>query len=1471
MKGTSSPNRLCLLVVALLAMTSMYPANAQLVDINASITSVGDASVGWADYDLDGDPDLLIAGHTGSGPLTTLYQNNNGSFSAVQNLPFIHVSLGEVAWGDYDADGDPDMVLTGEMANGVATTQMYRNNGNGTFTDVNAGILALEESMVAWGDYDGDGDLDFFIAGAGRNGVSTTRIYQNIGNDDFVNIGANLVGLRRGDGQWVDYDNDGDLDLMLTGRETNNTRRTLLYQNNGGSFLSVPTGLPGVDLSGIDLADTNGNGYKELLISGTTDSGVITRTYRNPLEADGTFELLKDLDGVEFADVAWVDYSLDAELEASVMGRTAQNVTNFRVFRLFGNEFEVDVEGLFKGQLDWADFDGDGDPDLAIAGFTAGDQPVAKIYRNESEIDDEAPITPFNLHAARSGVDVQLNWVNTYDSDGSFSGITYNVRVGTTPGGIDVLAPTISGPGNAGEALSFTLTGLEARTYYWSVQAVDSHFNRSGYSGEQAFALDPFNDDAWVNTRPNLRANADRVVWGDLDNDGDLDAVLAGIRGDSGQKYARVQENVNGDFVERVTPIPDVVSGNALLADYDNDNDLDIFFQGTLVAEDGPVDGEYTADIYRNDGNFNFTRIDQEFPLGAGSCGSQTRTWFDADNNGFIDVVFAGLDLVKGDNFVRDAVVWSNDGGVFSDFEDWGSGSVTCGDHVPGEYNGDGKIDMFFAGIENVAFKSASVGILTNSGTDFSRLQGADFEGFSGRPTWGDYNNDGYLDVVTSGWRFGVAPFELVSTFLTGVYQNNNGSFSLASSILPKGAGNPAFGDYDADGDLDLLIPGLPGSPLWENRDGQFVNIVDAFDEFEPVEFEEAAWGDYDGDGDLDVLMSGWQSDVPVVYVFRNDQAAKNDAPEAPTTLSSSVDGSSVTFNWNRGSDEETPAPGLSYNLRVGTSPGGSDVMSAASLSDGTPLAPRIGHTYHNTSWTLNGLAEGTYYWSVQSIDPGFGGSAFSAEQTVVVGEIDPPDPVDVLFLSSGIGLLPLNEASAEWADYDNDGDPDLMVNGSAIGSGANTILYRNENGQVLVDAGGPFKDVDTGDVAWADYDGDGDLDVLISGRANDWSFNTLLYKNTGSGFQQVSTNLPGLFEGSIAWGDYDNDGDPDLLLAGMNSSIQNTAGVYRNDNGTFADINAGLTGIRRGEIAWVDYDVDGDLDILLTGRIDNVINRRTLLYRNDGGTFTEVYDGLPDVDLSSVDFADYDGDGDPDLLLTGTTGAQFVGGIYRNDEGSFTPAPNVNFIDVQFGTGRWGDYDGDGDPDVVTSGDLGSTRLTVVYRNDYGGDFFTTIQNKVNDPRLRGVSKSATEWSDFNGDGYLDLYVTGETSSNSRQAWLYLATEITSGEAASSSAYADHEPTFISEIPSETALLPNYPNPFNPVTTIRYTLTEPSDVLLAVYDMTGKQVAVLTEAYREAGTHEVSFDGSGLASGMYLTRMEMSGRVFVNRMVLLK
>ena len=79
------------------------------------------------------------------------------------------------------------------------------------------------------------------------------------------------------------------------------------------------------------------------------------------------------------------------------------------------------------------------------------------------------------------------------------------------------------------------------------------------------------------------------------------------------------------------------------------------------------------------------------------------------------------------------------------------------------------------------------------------------------------------------------------------------------------------------------------------------------------------------------------------------------------------------------------------------------------------------------------------------------------------------------------------------------------------------------------------------------------------------------------------SIGFLGVYSTSVAWGDYDKDGDLDILLAGASSSGIVTK-VYRNDSGTFTDTGANLTGFASSSVAWGDYDKDGDLDILLTG-----------------------------------------------------------------------------------------------------------------------------------------------------------------------------------------------------------------------------------------------------------------------------------------------
>ena len=136
--------------------------------------------------------------------------------------------------------------------------------------------------------------------------------------------------------------------------------------------------------------------------------------------------------------------------------------------------------------------------------------------------------------------------------------------------------------------------------------------------------------------------------------------------------------------------------------------------------------------------------------------------------------------------------------------------------------------------------------------------------------------------------------------------------------------------------------------------------------------------------------------------------------------------------------------------------------------------------------------------------------------------------------------------------------------------------------------------------------------------------------------FAPVSTSIPNLNDASLDWGDYDGDGDLDLLVRGTEAENPRTA-IYRNDgNGTFTDIGATLSAdFGQGAVEWGDYDADGDLDfIVLTGQ-------ETLVYRNDGnGTFTDIAAGLTDVAIGSVDWVDYDRDGALDLLVTGRDGS---------------------------------------------------------------------------------------------------------------------------------------------------------------------------------------------------------------------------------------
>ena len=208
------------------------------------------------------------------------------------------------------------------------------------------------------------------------------------------------------------------------------------------------------------------------------------------------------------------------------------------------------------------------------------------------------------------------------------------------------------------------------------------------------------------------------------------------------------------------------------------------------------------------------------------------------------------------------------------------------------------------------------------------------------------------------------------------------------------------------------------------------------------------------------------------------------------------------------------------------------------------------------------------------------------------------------------------------------------------------------------------------------------------------------------------------------AWGDYDSDGDLDLVLLG-GTNWEEDARLYRNDGGTFTDVGAGLVKVRAGAAAWGDYDGDGDLDLALTGASSDGLysTAHIKLYRNDGGAFADVETDLEAVAGSDIDWGDYDGDGDLDLLLVKNDRSGGAARVYRNDEGRFSDA-EVHLQDYAPNV-RWVDFDGDGDLDVHSG---------ALFRNS--GGFFTRVESPF-------AGKSTAAWGDYDGDGDLDV-ITG-------------------------------------------------------------------------------------------------------------------------------
>jgi hypothetical protein len=1147
---------------------------------------LSDATLGspaWGDFDNDGDLDLVVRGRyryvlqgSFNNPVTDVFilRNDGTNFAEItvkaeQNHFVFSAAPG---WLDFDRDGDLDLFVADD-----GHSWIYRNDG-GVFTPTDVGLPAMGYGNIAWADLDNDGDLDAVLAAPGYAGAKLLE--NNGGMMSELRVGMpNIYNTSRGSFRWSDYDNDGDMDLVTTGTEAEQSV-TRVWRNFFGTLNEPGIDLPDIELGVPAWGDCDSDGNLDIVLSGLNrPPGVATTAVWRNL-SNGVFASLVvvpsalGLPDLQYSIADWGDFDGDGDQDLAFGGSTLSNAPVAGVYRFTPsiNPFFADIGlGLPASSsptMEWGDFDQDGQLDFALSGSHASEvQPTllapTRIYRNRVGT-NTPPSAPNGLAATLSNHRrVDFSWSAGTDARTPAAGLTYNLRVGTTPGSQNVLAANadsvtgrrlLSGPGNVQVGTTHFLH-LPSGTYYWSVQTVDSGFAASAFAPEQSFTItapveadcgpltalqfDGVDDNAQVAHAPALNAYPMTITaWVRTSQETpDYRGIVCKYEPGSGNGYS--MHLFNG----------------RLCAWYFRDG------ANKIYPGDPGIDGGFIADGQWHHVAFAIT-----------------------SDGGALYV----------DGAPRASLPWTGSPGPATS-----PTSLRIGRYL-------GSAQYFAGSIDDVA--------IWNQGLRAGEIQALVPQRLTGKEAG-----------LIASWNLN----EGIGTTADDVSAHGNFATLLSGPAwVPSGAAI-----------CGPLVRTVAPTELW-------ASVVFLIGQVNPQGSDTTAWFDYGPTPSYGSTTAQTNVGAGQAYIDLSARIANLFA--AGTYHFRLV--ASNRFGRINGQDLIFTVPAHFALLRT---------ISAAP----------------NQSLALVQMAGFESLDLVSSSDLGFFGLSGPLFENFGA------------WRSYGTRKSPVAPG-----DFDNNGSLDLIFVGGTEADPTRAELARNYSSSdwFLYDVSNGVAAVQFGAAAWADFDNDGDLDLATSGFASTGVV-CRVYRNDAGWLGTIAAELPGVSGGALAWGDYDNDEDLDLLVTGSPSGFLSggVCRIYRNDNGVFVNLGRPLTGASfNGDAAWHDFDNDGDLDFVVGGWSPSIVPHTTI-YRNDGeGVFTNINAGLPGIGYGSLAWADYDSDGLTDLLLTGASNAandRFTRVYRQNPSGNFALAqslPGVMNSDVV-----WGDCFQSGTLDFIVSG----------------------------------------------------------------------------------------------------------------------------------------------------------------------------------------
>lgn len=351
--------------------------------------------ISFCDYNDDGWDDITIATQSGD-PLKIYRNNGDGTYAPETTLvPNNNAQQKQVIWVDFDNDGDKDLYVSGD----VDGSRLYRNDGT-ALTDITVTcglpIAAQDNFGASWGDYNNDGFLDLFLCNRGLSVPQPNYLYKNNGDGTFTNVSAS-AGIDTGShlsfcSAFFDYNNDGWQDIYMANDKTNTTN--ILYKNNGdGTFtdVSVESGTNlAIDAMSVTIADFDRDSWFDIYVTNGIPGNYLLRN-----NGDGTFTNIAFETGTMFESIAWGSVFLDAEndgdLDLYVSGSLDGGIPSLMSAAFYTNNgngtfsiesssgFENDTSESYANAI--GDTDNDGFPEIVVSN-SGGDDIF--LWKNET-------------------------------------------------------------------------------------------------------------------------------------------------------------------------------------------------------------------------------------------------------------------------------------------------------------------------------------------------------------------------------------------------------------------------------------------------------------------------------------------------------------------------------------------------------------------------------------------------------------------------------------------------------------------------------------------------------------------------------------------------------------------------------------------------------------------------------------------------------------------------------------------------------------------------------------------------------------------------------------------------------------------------------------------------------------------------------------------------------------------------------